>query len=205
MSEKLLIVFVKNILLGKVKTRLAKTIGDFGAFEVYKELVKITESETDRLENVDVHVYFSDQVIESKWPNKKKFVQSGTNLGERMQHAFQSGFEAGYQKIIGIGSDLPDLNADVMQEGFQALNSSETVFGPAEDGGYYLLGMNKMISCIFEDKEWSTETLLTTTEKELISKGISIKLLSELNDIDTVEDLKNSSISSKFKHLYELS
>ena len=205
MPEKLLIVFVKNILLGKVKTRLAKTIGDFGAFEVYKELVSITESETERLMDAEIHIYFSDQVIESKWPGKAKFVQSGSNLGERMKAAFQHGFDLGFKKIIGVGSDLPDLNADIMQEGLQALDVSDTVFGPAEDGGYYLLGMNEMIDCVFDNKEWSTEGLLDATQSDLLENKYTIKLLTELNDIDTVEDLKASSVSSKFKHLYELS
>jgi rSAM/selenodomain-associated transferase 1 len=203
-SEKLLIVFVKNILLGKVKTRLAKTIGDFGAFEVYKELVDITESETARIEGVDVHIYFSDQVIESKWPGKEKFVQVGDDLGQRMKQAFEHGFKAGYKRIIGVGSDLPDLSADIMEEGLEALVDDDTVFGPSEDGGYYLVGMNQMIASIFENKEWSTEGLLDATRKELSDEGYSIKLLTELNDIDNVEDLKASSVSNKFKHLYEL-
>lgn len=203
-SEKLLIVFVKNILLGKVKTRLAKTIGDFGAFEVYKELVDITESETARIEGVDVHIYFSDQVIESKWPGKEKFVQVGDDLGQRMKQAFERGFKAGYKRIIGVGSDLPDLSADIMEEGLEALVDDDTVFGPSEDGGYYLVGMNQMIASIFENKEWSTEGLLDATRKELSDEGYSIKLLTELNDIDNVEDLKASSVSNKFKHLYEL-
>ena len=205
MQKKLLIVFVKNILLGKVKTRLAKSIGNEGAFEVYSELVQITESETERLEGVDVHIYFSDKIIDSKWPNKRKFVQSGKDLGERMKNAFQNGFNAGYERIIGIGSDLPDLNAAVMSEGIEALIQSDTVFGPSEDGGYYLLGMNKMIDCIFDNKEWSTDGLLSATMKELSVKNYSIKLLTELNDIDTIEDLKASSVSKQFKHLYELS
>lgn len=205
MSEKLLIVFVKNILLGKVKTRLAKTIGDFGAFEVYKELVQITEAETERLDGVTVHIYFSDQIIESKWPNKQKFVQSGKDLGERMQQAFQNGFDQGFTKIIGVGSDLPDLNAELMNEGLNALENNDTVFGPSEDGGYYLLGMNRMINSIFENKEWSTSGLLSTTTNELITNHYSVQLLPELNDIDTIEDLKASSVSEKFKHLYELS
>lgn len=205
MSEKLLIVFVKNILLGKVKTRLAKTIGDFGAFEVYKELVQITEAETERLDGVTVHIYFSDQIIESKWPNKQKFVQSGKDLGERMQQAFQHGFDQGFTKIIGVGSDLPDLNAELMNEGLNALENNDTVFGPSEDGGYYLLGMNRMINSIFENKEWSTSGLLSTTTNELITNHYSVQLLPELNDIDTIEDLKASSVSEKFKHLYELS
>lgn len=205
MPEKLLIVFVKNILLGKVKTRLAKTIGDFGAFEVYKELVAITELESERLEGADIHIYFSDQVIESKWPERKKFVQSGADLGERMQQAFQHGFDLGYTKIIGIGSDLPDLNSEIMQDGLLALEDSDCVFGPSEDGGYYLLGMNKMINCIFQNKKWSTSELLEHTHNELLKKNFTVKLLTELNDIDTIEDLKSSSVSSKFKHLYELS
>ena len=204
-SEKLLIVFVKNIKLGKVKTRLAKSIGDDGAFEVYKELVSITEAETKRLYNVDVHIYFSDIIIESKWPSFEKFVQEGNDLGERMKSAFQDGFTEGYQRIIGVGSDLPDLSADIMNEGLQALEEVETVFGPSEDGGYYLLGMNKMINCIFENKMWSTEGLLAATTEELENKNISVKLLAELNDIDNIEDLKASSVSNKFKHLYELS
>lgn len=204
-KKQLLIVFVKNILMGKVKTRLAKTIGDVGAFEVYKELVDITENETDRLEDIDIHVYFSDQVIESKWPGKQKFVQQGENLGKRMQNAFQHGFDLGYDKIIGVGSDLPDLNADIMNEGLEALATTETVFGPSEDGGYYLIGMRKMVDCVFENKPWSTDQLLNITLNELDSKGISCSTLATLNDIDTIEDLKASSVSHKFKEYYELS
>ena len=204
-SEKLLIVFVKNIKLGKVKTRLAKTIGDDGAFEVYKELVNITEAETKRLPNVDVHIYFSDVIIDTKWSGFDKYVQNGADLGERMQNAFQHGFNQGYKKIIGVGSDLPDLNADIMNEGLEALNDSNTVFGPSEDGGYYLIGMDQMYACIFENKPWSTEQLLSLTIEELKNENINVKLLAELNDIDNIEDLKASSVSNKFKHLYELS
>ena len=204
-SEKLLIVFVKNILLGKVKTRLAQTIGDMGAFEVYKELVEITETETNRIEGVDIHIYFSDQVIESKWPSKPKFIQEGADLGERMKNAFQNGFDLGYKRIIGVGSDLPDLSADIMEEGLESLLDVDTVFGPAEDGGYYLLGMNQMIDCVFDNKEWSTENLLENTLEDLNSNSFTFKLLSELNDIDNIEDLKASSVSNKFKHFYELS
>ena len=204
-DKKLLVVFVKNILLGKVKTRLAAAIGDFGAFEVYKELVAITESETTRLEDITIHIYFSDQVIESKWPNCEKFVQIGDNLGDRMLQAFEQGFSSGFTQIIGVGSDLPDLNSDVISEGFNALLDKDTVFGPAADGGYYLLGMNQLHESIFKNKTWSTSSLLGETTLELEEKGITYSLLNELNDIDTIEDLKASSISSKFSHLYELS
>jgi glycosyltransferase A (GT-A) superfamily protein (DUF2064 family) len=71
MSKKLLIVFVKNNLIGKVKTRLAKKIGNQAAFEVYKHLVEITERETSKMKNYDIHIYFSDTIIDEKWPNQK--------------------------------------------------------------------------------------------------------------------------------------
>ena len=202
-SENLLIVFAKNIVLGKVKTRLAKTIGDNEAFNVYVHLVKITERESLKMENCDVHIYFSDVVLKALWPGNQKYVQVGNGLGERMKNAFDSSFKLGYKRVIGIGSDLPDLNADVMNRGLKSLQSNDTVFGPSEDGGYYLIGMNQMISEIFIDKAWSTETLLNETKLELDALGYSCELLEELNDVDTIEDLKTSSIAEKFSYLLE--
>ena len=148
MTEALVIVFVKNIKLGKVKTRLAKTIGDHGAFEVYKELVKITKNATETL-GYDKHIYFSDTVIDNKWKNDYKTTQKGEDLGERMLNAFKNGFEAGYKKIVLIGSDLPEINANHIKKGIETLDNNEVVFGPAEDGGYYLVGMSSLIEEIF--------------------------------------------------------
>lgn len=197
-NDALLLIFAKNIVLGKVKTRLAKTQGDNFAFSVYKRLIDITESESLKLKNADVHVYFSDVIINAKWPNQDKFVQRGNDLGERMKDAFQRGFDLGYQRIIGIGTDLPDLNAAVMAGGLEKLISYDTVFGPSEDGGYYLIGMNRMIPQIFENKPWSTDTLLDLTLSELDELGISSSKLRMLNDIDTIEDLKESWLGKEF-------
>lgn len=203
MQKNLLIVFVKNILLGKVKTRLAKTIGDQNAFEVYKHLVGITERETIKLTNCTVQIYFSDVILEDKWPGKEKFVQHGEDLGERMKNAINHGFHLGYERIVGVGSDLPDLTSGIIHEGLEALKTSNTVFGPSEDGGYYLIGMNQMIPCVFENKAWSTPTLLTETQKDLEKNGFTIQLLAELNDVDTLEDLRSSSLKKQFSHLFE--
>ena len=87
--NNLLIIFAKNIKLGKVKTRLAKTIGDDGAFEVYKHLVELLEKSTSKINNCDIHVYFSDVIIKKKWPNEKKFVQEGSDLGEKNAQCIQ--------------------------------------------------------------------------------------------------------------------
>ncbi len=194
MSKNLLIVFAKNIKLGKVKTRLAKSIGDVNAFEVYKFLVQRTEENTAQVSDCDIHIYFSDVIIGTKWQKQPKFVQKGNDLGERMKDAFQISFEKGYEKVVGIGTDIPDLSAQIITQAFEELDLSDTVFGPAEDGGYYLLGMKKLHSTIFDDKEWSTSTLLKKTFHDLKVNDISISILIELNDIDTLEDLEKSSV-----------
>ncbi|WP_299120115.1 TIGR04282 family arsenosugar biosynthesis glycosyltransferase [uncultured Winogradskyella sp.] len=188
MTDALVIVFVKNIKLGTVKTRLAKTIGDFGAFEVYSELVKITEKATERLD-FDKRIYFSNSVVDTKWQNDFKTVQNGVDLGERMLNAFKDGFEAGYKKIVLIGSDLPDINSNHITKGIEALDENDVVFGPAEDGGYYLVGLSKMEASIFINKPWSQSNLLDETLQELQKRQVSVSTLEPLNDIDTYEDL----------------
>jgi rSAM/selenodomain-associated transferase 1 len=188
MTKELIIVFVKNIKLGKVKTRLAKTIGDQGAFEVYSELVKVTELATENILS-DKRIYFSDAVIDTKWKGVYKAIQHGQNLGERMKNAFKKGFEDGYERIVLIGSDLPEISSEHLEKGLKALQENEVVFGPAVDGGYYLVGLKKSHPCIFDNKPWSEPNLLNVTLIELNQKNISYTLLDPLNDIDTFEDL----------------
>ena len=201
MQKNLLIVFAKNIKLGKVKTRLAKTIGDNHAFDVYKYLVQRTEENTSKVYGCDIHIYFSDVIIESKWKSHPKFVQKGKDLGEKMKDAFHQSFEKGYEKVVGIGTDIPDLSAEIITQSFHELDLSDTVFGPAEDGGYYLLGMKKLHSTIFDDKEWSTPTLLKKTFQDLKSNAVSTSILVELNDIDTIEDLEKSNVRFLLKQI----
>jgi len=200
-AENLLIVFVKNAIRGKVKTRLAQSIGDEQALNVYCHLVLITERESKKLSDCDVHVYFTEKEQSKFWPHHKKFIQSGDDLGERMLRAFENGFNSGYKKIIGIGSDLPDLNAGIISEGLKALDLNDTVFGPAEDGGYYLVGMTRLIPEIFTNKPWSDPSLLVTTMEDLKRIACSFELLLPLNDVDTIQDLRNSTIAPKFRYL----
>lgn len=200
MTKELIIVFVKNIKLGKVKTRLAKTIGNQAAFEVYSELVKVTEQATNNM-NLDIRVYFSDVVINDKWEAHDKRVQQGEDLGERMKNAFAEGFNDGYENIVLIGSDLPDISSKHIQNGLNALQNKEVVFGPAIDGGYYLIGLSNLKTYIFEAKPWSQSHLLEITLKELEYKNTSYALLEPLNDIDTFEDLISSDFYNSNKKL----
>ncbi|MFT5761683.1 MAG: rSAM/selenodomain-associated transferase 1 [Polaribacter sp.] len=196
MKKNLLIVFVKNFILGKVKTRLAKTIGDVGAFKIYSELVDITEKASQKV-NVDRHIYVSDVIISSKWKDDKKFVQEGKDLGIKMQHAFQNGFKEGYENIILIGSDLPNISKEIIEFGFDSLQNNDVVFGPAEDGGYYLIGLSKVNDSIFENKPWSQSELLTVTLDQLKEQQQSVGFIETLNDIDTFEDLIASDFYKK--------
>jgi uncharacterized protein len=209
MTKELIIVFVKNIKLGKVKTRLAKTIGNQGAFEVYSELVKVTELATKNI-TTDTRIYFSDAIIDSKWKNNYKAVQQGENLGERMENAFKKGFEDGYERIVLIGSDLPEINSKHIKNGLDALIENSVVFGPAVDGGYYLIGLIKLEPFIFENKPWSQPHLLETTLNELQQNNISYSLLETLNDIDTLEDLiasnfynSNEALKKRIQQLHD--
>ena len=129
--------------------------------------------------------------------------QKGEDLGERMLNAFKNGFEAGYKKIVLIGSDLPEINPDYIKKGIETLDNNEVVFGPAEDGGYYLVGMSNLIEDIFLNKPWSQPSLLKGTLQELHNLNISVGILGTLNDIDTYEDLITSDFYKNNKKLQE--
>ena len=209
MSKELVIVFVKNIKLGKVKTRLAKTIGNQGAFDVYTELVSVTEQATQKLK-ADKRIYFSESIVKNQWENHDKFVQEGVDLGERMKNAFTKGFNDGYDRIVLIGSDLPDINSNHINKGLEALKTNDITFGPAEDGGYYLVGLSKTHLFVFNNKPWSENHLLEETLNEIKEKQISFTTLDTLNDIDNFEDLiasefyrTNIELQEKIKQLYD--
>ena len=119
-----------------------------------------------------------------------------------MMNAFEFGFKKGYKHIIGIGSDLPDLKAELLDLAIKKLKTSDTVMGPSFDGGYYLIGMKKFMPFLFQNKPWSENNLLKITAKEILQKGYSLDKLTLLNDIDNIEDLKNSSISKVFESLF---
>lgn len=193
MKTNALIIFTRNPQLGKVKTRLAKTIGNKKALEVYKDLLFHTMTETQNLD-CDKFVFY-DENIETNdlWSGilYEKRIQFGADLGAKMENAFQTLFDLGYQNCIIIGSDLFDLETNHINEAFHKLDCYDVVIGPAEDGGYYLLGLKKVIPSIFKNKDWGTSSVLSSTLKDL--ENHKIEFTETLNDIDTFEDLEKSS------------
>ena len=145
MVENALIIFTRNPELGKCKTRLAKSIGDENALEIYKFLLQHTANVAKEV-TADKFVFYSENIIENDiWETSvfNKELQNGLDLGERMQNAFSLLFSKGYKKVLIIGSDLYDLEANLVNNAYKNLNEHDVVIGPAEDGGYYLLGMKK--------------------------------------------------------------
>lgn len=200
MKTDALIIFTRNPELGKVKTRLAKTIGDEKALEVYTHLLLHTMNQT-RLLTCDKFVFYDTSIIKNDiWPETiyQKKIQSGGDLGEKMYRAFELLFNMGYKNCMIVGSDLFDLKKEIIDVAFQKLQKNDAVIGPAEDGGYYLLGLKKLNLALFKNKVWGTSTVLTDTLKDLNRQ--SVYLLETLNDIDTFEDLKRSNYEILQKH-----
>ena len=192
MKKKLLIIFVKNPLLGKAKTRLAATIGDEKALEIYKRLLKRTVEITHNLP-FDKAVFYSEFIDnQDVWDNNvyQKRLQVQGDLGEKMLTAIKQEFAKGYDSICIIGSDCYDLNAVIIDSAFQILDKKEAVIGVSEDGGYYLLGMNNLLPAFFENKKWSTETVAKDTIKDFVKANLSYGKLPVLNDIDNEGDLR---------------
>ena len=191
MSKNLLIVFTRNPELGKVKTRLSKTVGNATALKIYIFLLERTRDIAVQV-SADKAVYYSVKVRENDiWDanNFQKHQQVGEDLGIRMLHAFKNGFKAGYEKVMIIGSDLYDLTAETIENAFMALENNEVVIGPAEDGGYYLLGMNSLEEKVFKNKDWGKQTVRKDTLEDLKDKKVF--LLGELNDVDVFKDIEH--------------
>ncbi len=191
MSKSLLIIFVKNPELGKVKTRLAATVGNEVALAIYYQLLQKTREATG-LVQADKVVYYSEYIDhDDLWDNDRyiKMQQEGESLGDRMKRAFCKAFDEGYEKVCVIGSDCMDISCSLIKEAFQKLGNSPAVIGPSHDGGYYLLGMNRMIPEVFENKAWSTDEVFISTVEDLNQLGLEHRELPVLSDVDTEKDL----------------
>ena len=195
MSDRLLMIFVKNLIPGMVKTRIAEEIGIDRALDVYMELVKHTFNITNKLE-MDKTVYYSEYVeIEDIWDNGnyELSIQKGMDLGQKMSTAFDEAFDS-YNKVVIIGSDCHELSSKEINNAFEQLEKNDLVVGPAEDGGYYLLGMKEYLPQLFQDKTYSTDKVLEELLADAEQLELSVHQLPTLRDVDTLEDLKATDI-----------
>jgi rSAM/selenodomain-associated transferase 1 len=188
MNKEVVLVFQRNEVLGKVKTRLAAGVGEEQAMEIYRYLLNKTYLALKEI-TVPVTTYFSEFIPENPIHSaENKQVQVGGDLGERMRNAFVAHLESGMEKVVLIGTDCPSLEGTHLVQAFEALEHSELVLGPARDGGYYLIGMKRRADFLFEGITWSSELVLSQTLTLAAEQGLRSSLLPILEDIDSPED-----------------
>lgn len=196
-KDTAIIVFTRFPVEGKVKTRLAKNMGNKFAVSFFRACAEHTFKELLKVEEMgsDLFLFCSEEnEIEQlmKWAgnNFKYYSQQGSNLGIKMYNAFNTVFKKGYKKAIIIGTDAPDISTNIMQSAISALDNYSVVIGPANDGGYYLLGFKSKLIDLFSGIEWSTDSVFDNTIEKLNNSEINYFMLDELTDIDTLEDLQ---------------
>jgi uncharacterized protein len=193
-AQQAIILFVRAPVLGKVKTRLAATMGNEKALAVYRLLLAHTYALVQD-GAIPVYVYYADEVVQDDlWQGHfiVKKQQQGGDLGERMKNAFDEVFALSHQKVIIIGSDCYELTEAIIMDAFSALEKNDAVIGPAADGGYYLLGLRRMIPAVFENIAWSTATVKDDTVQVLAQNNIAFSLLPTLRDVDEEKDLPDA-------------
>lgn len=202
-DRSVIIVFVKAPVKGKVKTRLAEAVGDTAALALYRcfaaDVLAAAQS-TGR----DVIVYYyparaGDQIRSWLGGEVDIFPQSGENLGEKMKNALADTFAAGFTRAFIIGSDLPDLPPEIIDDADIRLRTNPAVVGPSRDGGYYLIGFTArgFIPEVFDDIPWGTGSVFIKTLSRFRKRDIAPAILPAWRDIDTVEDLDDLTLTLK--------
>ncbi|MCK5429835.1 MAG: TIGR04282 family arsenosugar biosynthesis glycosyltransferase [Anaerolineales bacterium] len=192
-----LIIFVRFPHLGRVKSRLAISLGVETATGFYRRCVEHILGESSKvLGEVQRYVFYSDRSDESeigKWLGQRFHClpQVAGGLGKRIEHAFRSVFKEGTQKAVILASDVPDLSARIIDDAIKALDRYDIVIGPCYDGGYYLLGMKKLHRELLGGVSWSTEHVYQQTLYNINRSKLSVYCLPFLADIDTERDLRN--------------
>mmetsp|Transcript_7911 Transcript_7911/g.13691 ORF Transcript_7911/g.13691 Transcript_7911/m.13691 type:complete len:223 (-) Transcript_7911:307-975(-) len=197
-----LVVFARLPVPGKVKTRLAAGVGPERACDFYRACSEHIVRETGRCEGVRRVLFFSDErerAAVKQWMQdldqsmEVECQAQVPDLGERMSAALDDEILKGARKAVIIGTDIPDLHADLVQTALRALDTYDVVLGPAADGGFYLLGLKTAHPELFKGIVWSTDTVLETTFANAAAAGIRVApvdILPTLRDIDTAEDLR---------------
>ncbi|MBU2560795.1 MAG: TIGR04282 family arsenosugar biosynthesis glycosyltransferase [Nanoarchaeota archaeon] len=186
-----LVLFAKFPEPGKVKKKIGQVIGMENSAKLCEAFIKdLIDDNNDR--DYDLYLSFigheHKEQYRTLFPHAILYVQRGMNLGENMHCTFEDLLDD-YEKVVIIGCDVPNLSYDMIVRAFNALSSYDVVIGPAEDGGYYLIGMKKAHD-IFKGLHFGTELLLDEQVRVVKEKGLTFVLLDKLPDVDTVDELK---------------
>ncbi len=177
---------------GKVKKRLAIQIGKEKALELYALMLHTTLGNVSCLKKVDIYgFYLGSELLKDSSPERVIYLpQQGNDLGERMINGIRLLFKKDYKKVVLIGADSPDLPIIYIEDAFLKLDLYDLVIGPSEDGGYYLIGMNRPLDAIFKNIKWGSRSVLKDTISITEKEKIKYFLLDEWYDIDDIKGLK---------------
>ncbi|MBI1919813.1 MAG: TIGR04282 family arsenosugar biosynthesis glycosyltransferase [Geobacter sp.] len=196
-SRKALIIFAKRPIAGRVKTRIFPHLSLEEAAELYRCMLEDILEKVLAISGVDRHVFYEPGEHAATYfaqiaPQMNPSPQKGNVLGERMANAFAEMFSAGYEHVAIMGTDIPDLPLKYVKSAFKKLESNEcdAVFGPSDDGGYYLLAMGKLYPDLFREIRWSSGEVLETSIERANTAGIRVSLLPTWHDVDTGKDLE---------------
>jgi rSAM/selenodomain-associated transferase 1 len=195
--QNCLIIFARYPEPGQVKTRLIPALGAEGAARVYREMAEHTLNQAKKAaqtKGIALQLWFTggDRETLRQWlgPDLTYSPQPEGDLGDRLTFAFQSAFQAKYQTAIAIGTDCPSLDTAFLLQAFKALDNHDVVLGPATDGGYYLIGLQRPRPELFLNIAWSTADVLRQTEAVADGLGLTRYHLPSLTDVDNPEDLE---------------
>jgi len=192
---ELLIIFAKTPEPGKVKSRLARDIGQEKALDVYRGLLDNTFKVAANT-GKNVHVCLSGNRVDNLHVPDHFSIgpQVGHDLGERMHNGISEGLQKGYQSVVLVGGDIYELDENILSKAFASLANSDVVLGPALDGGYYLIGMKAEYPAIFRGIPWSTKRVMKKTLEKIHSLNLSYAILPTLSDVDDLHDLVKCNI-----------
>jgi rSAM/selenodomain-associated transferase 1 len=183
-----------------VKTRLAAGIGEVAALEVYRALGRrvVDQVRGGPWRTRILHDSPGEEALVAGWLGRDGVefgLQAGGDLGERMSRAMEGAWETGAGPVCLIGTDAPEVDQPLVEEAFAALeDGADVVFGPAEDGGYYLIGLRAPAPGLFGSIPWSTDRVLSISLDRCREAGLEVVQLRTLRDVDTEEDLAASEL-----------
>ena len=193
--SRCVILFVKYPEKGRVKTRLSAGLGNEITQNLYKcfvsDLIGTLEKKRYTFKIAFYPPGSNKKIISWLGPEHSYIPQVGGDLGERMETAFKETFLEGFNEVLVIGTDIPDITPSLIDKAFEVLKSSDAVIGPCFDGGYYLIGFRKktFLSDTFKGIQWSTEGVFKDTMGVFMKKGYKVHVLPKLRDVDRIDDL----------------
>lgn len=194
---KALVVMTRIPIPNKTKTRLMTILSPKECAEIHRSFLRdIIETSSKVDGDTDIYLFYGDEgpvsVIEDIVGEKMTLLpQRGGDLGEKMRNIFADLFERGYEKVVLMGSDIPEVSSEDLEKAFHELASKDLVFGPTLDGGYYLVGMKNLHEMVFDPGiKWGTPQVFQETLEILKRSGVEVGLIRSHEDIDTKEDLR---------------